>query len=111
MKCLASSVTFACNVESFYIIWLNIFVRSSNHGRFASQISQTDLTCGSSHLFPGAQLLAVEAVEQQGQEQVQHEEVPHDQRRQEDSKAHLRLGSQHKIRQQGTSRTGKSSQN
>jgi len=37
------------------------------------------------HLFSGFELLAVEAVEQQGQEQVEHHEVADYQGRKEDS--------------------------
>lgn len=45
-----------------------------------------------SNLFPILQLLAVEAVEQQGEEEVEYHEVAHDQRGQEDKEAGLRTG-------------------
>ena len=41
------------------------------------------------HLFSGLELLAVEAVEKQGQEEIEHHEVPHDEGGQEDGQAGL----------------------
>lgn len=41
------------------------------------------------YLFARLELLAAEAVEQKGQEEVEHEEVAHDERRQEDGETDL----------------------
>jgi hypothetical protein len=54
-----------------------------------------------SYLLPGLELLAVEAVEQEGEEEVEHHEVSHDERREEDGEA--RLG--HALLNEGSDRT------